>query len=247
MRSASPCIDAGLLEKILGLSATEILERKSPKEPAHGARPAGHGRLPTRQDEPDLVRQGGHERLAQPWIEQPSELVRVENEHDPFTESVQPGRGGLGGGQLATRLAFERGEEPSLGRLDRAAVQSEDGRPVGPCLDAERLDKRRLADAGDPVDEHDERAALAEQPAKDVHLVVAPNQPSRLLVDQLANGLGHRVILRRPSITRRSAIEVRVTWLGPSRIPKTVEVMFAKFGLVANALKKSLRAKASIA
>ena len=101
-------------------------------------------------------------------------------------------------------LAFERAEESSLGGLDRAAVQSKNSYPDSPCLDAERLDKRRLADAGDSMDKHDEWAALADQSAKDVHLAVAPNQPCRLLVDQLANGLGHRVILRCASIKPRS-------------------------------------------
>src|SRR5439155_10967316 len=191
-------------EKILGFLPTKILERESPKESAQGARPAGHGRLATGQDDPDRVRQGREEGLAQPWIQQPKQLVCVENEDDPLTELVQPGRGGLGGGELATRLAFERGEEPSLGRLDRASVESEDGRPGGPCLDAKRLDKSRLADAGDSMDEHDERAALTQQPAKDAHLVVTPNQPCRLLIDQLANGLGHGVILRCGSIRPRS-------------------------------------------
>ena len=116
-------------------------------------------------------------------------------------------------------LASSAARNPrSVGSIERQS-KSEHGRPGGPCLDAERLDQRRLADAGDPMDEHDERAALAEQPAKDVHLVVAPDQPCRLLVDQLADGLGHDVDFALCVNQAAIAIEARVTWLGPSRIP----------------------------
>ena len=90
----------------------------------------------------------------------------------------QPRRGVVGGLELATRPRLERGEEPAWRRLDGPAVEAEDGRPGGTSPRPERIDQRGLADPGDPVDEDDERAALAEQLAKDGHLVVAADQPT---------------------------------------------------------------------
>ena len=154
-------IDSGPPEEILGFIATKVLERKPSEESAQGARPTGHRRLPARQDDRTLSVRAGRNA----WRSHGSRSRRARTcraRARPVHRVAQPRRGGLRGGQLTARLAFERGEEPSLGWLDRATVQSEYGRPGGPGLDAERLDECRLADAGDAMDEHDEGAVLSE-------------------------------------------------------------------------------------
>jgi hypothetical protein len=106
---------------------------------------------------------------------------------------TQARRCSLGGREFPAGLGLERGKEPSRRRLDRATIQIEHRRPAGARLDTEGFDQRRLADPRDAMDEDDEWATLDEQAAKDAQLIVAPDKPSRLLVHQVTDGLGHGV------------------------------------------------------
>jgi hypothetical protein len=185
--------------------AAWICDGASPsKQAAQHARPAGHRRLPSRQHQPHVLREHRHEGLPQPRVEQPEELIGVQDQHDLMAELAKPPRGSLGSRQVTPGLWFQRCKQATLGRLDRTAVQSNDCRAAGARLDAEGFDECRLADAGDAVDEHDERAAHREHGAEDGHLVLTPDQPRCLLVQQLADGLAHGMIVGRWSIRPRS-------------------------------------------
>ena len=202
-RSAASPIQTVLDEEGLGGVARKVLEGHAAEEDAKGARPARHRRLAPRHDDPHVVAQGRHERLAEPRVQEPQELVRVDDDDDPSTEAAQPGRRGLGGREVAACLGLERGKEPSCRGLDRATIQIEHRRPGAPGLDAERLDQRRLADPRDAMDEDDEWATLAEQAAEDAQLVVPPDEPGGLFVHQVTDGLRHALSVLRVSIKPR--------------------------------------------
>ncbi len=150
-------VDPGFLEDDLGLRPRQVAEREVGEQPTQRPRPAGHGRLAPRQHDTDVACKRGQERLAEPRIQQAEQLIRIEDEDHPIAELREPVRGVLRRSQVAARPAFECGQEPPLRRLDGPAVETEHRRPVRPGRDFERMGKRRLADAGDPVDEDDER------------------------------------------------------------------------------------------
>ena len=144
-------------------------------------------------------------------------------------------------------LASSAPRNPRLGRLDRSAAQGgarSPRRPAPPRRTPRPAPSCRCRRShGRTRREGRPRRATGEGRPFRCHARPATS-PARRSAGEWSGSSGDSA----PGVNHAAtAIEARVTWSGLSRIPKTVEVMFAKFGLVANALKKSLRAKASMA
>ena len=171
--AAAHALVAQQLQRVV---AGEVREQDGPEEAAELERPGVDRRVATGEDDPDVVVEGRHERLAQPRIERPDELVPIEREDDALPERREPRDRAV---DVRQHLAGGRGkpaEEAADRRLDRATVQQHGDGPTLARLDQERLEQPRLADAADAVDEHDQRLDVVEHLAEDEPLGVAPDE-----------------------------------------------------------------------
>ena len=112
-------VDARLAQQRLGVGARQPAERQVAEQRAERALPAGHRRLAPGQDDPHAVAQRRDERLLQPGVEQPEDLVGVEHEHDALAEAVEPG-GRLGRARRARRRSRPRAPTGTLARSARS-------------------------------------------------------------------------------------------------------------------------------
>ena len=189
------------LQEVLGLALGEIPERQAQYEraPARRRVPDRDGGLAACQDEARVVAQRGSEEPADPAVEQAQDLVGVDDQHDALAEPRQALGRLLGARRRASDGASEGIQESRLGRLDRAAVDLHHRRARVARLAGERLQQRRLADAGDAVHEDDEAAALLERPEQGGLLRGPADDLGRPFLDELANRPAH---LKRPSCWR---------------------------------------------
>ena len=183
---------AAASQQLLGLIAREAGQGNDGQQVAEGEGPS-RGRLVTPgEHDADVVGEGGHEALAQPVVEQPQPLERVDDEHDALGDA----REALG--HVAERChavvverGRERGEEAAFGGLDRACVELEHGRAPGARAAGEGPHQRGLPDARDAVHHGDERAAVVEQRQERGELLVAADEGAGPLVEDLLQRLGH--------------------------------------------------------
>ena len=109
--------------------------------------------------------------------------------------------------------------KPRAGRLDGATVEPEDDRAASAGLAREGFDERGLAHATDPMDEDDQRAFGAEDLVQERALLFASDEARALVVDALADGEGHDVLLldlcRRVSVHLRSLRRMSTTAMSP--------------------------------
>ena len=112
-------------------------------------------------------------------------------EHGPRRLGAERGRDLGERARLAAEPRSERVEEASFRRLDRAPVQGHDGGAALACVRSERREQRGLADAGEAVDEHDDRHVLTDELQQRSALAVTPHEPGRLPVEQRAECRSH--------------------------------------------------------
>ena len=176
----------------------EVAQPHDAQQVAEVAPPRG-GAVAAGDQDADVLGKPGHELLPQPRVEQPQALVGVDDEDDAAVVAVE-------------RVA-ERGEEPALGRLERAAVERHDGRATGPGVGRGGAEQRRLADAGDPVHErHDRRVALDEIQQRRP-LATTPDERDKALVEHRLQRARHRAPSLRSPAVRRGGIGARRTAL----------------------------------
>src|SRR5262245_25952842 len=132
--------------------------------PARCRVPACDRRLAARHDKARVVSESWCEYLADPAVEQAKNLVRVEYEHHALAPKARQALGGVfSAGRRSSDGGSETLQETAFGRLDRTAVDLHDRFATASRLPGKRLDECRLADAGDAVDEDNERAALLQR------------------------------------------------------------------------------------
>ncbi len=168
--------------------------------PVELGHPRGDRRLAAGQDHPGVVVQRGHQVAAQPGVQQPEHLVRVEREEHPPGQLAERVRR-LGDRPQRPAHGFgQRREESALGRLDGAAVDGHHGRPALPGVRGERAEQGGLADPGDAVDRDDERAVPFDQ-IEQGRPLPAPAADSVAGGEQGAQRTGHHMSLGRSNQT----------------------------------------------
>ena len=183
--------DAGAAQQLLGLVAAEVAERQRLEQVAQRRRPRRDRLVATGKQEPGGVGDAREQHLADPVVEERERLVVVDREHGPCRLRAERGRDLRERARLAAELRSERVEEASFRRLDRARVQRHDSGATLTRVRSERREQCRLAHAGETVDEHGNRHIVTDEAQQSGPLAVAPDEPSRLPVEQRAERRSH--------------------------------------------------------
>ena len=141
---------AAALEHALRVRAVERTEREAAK--ARGPEPGRDRPLAPGEHQRDPGGQHRHEHLPQPRVHEPEQLVVVEREHDRRRQAQHK--------LVDLPEAADGMQEAARGGLDCAAVELDHVGPHRPPVVEEAAEQRGLADAGDPVQEHDWRPAV---------------------------------------------------------------------------------------
>ena len=155
-------VEAGAPQDLAGVGGRERAERDDEQQLPERAAPGGAGRVARGEHDARPLRQRGQQLGAQPAVDQPQPLGRVDHEHD---RAVRGRHAVADGGQEAVR-----------GRLDRAPVDRDHGRAARGRLGPERAQQRGLARAGDPVHDGRERPAGLEHAEQRRELRVAAGE-----------------------------------------------------------------------
>ena len=135
----------------------ELHHRHGPRHP-NRSEPRERRQIPAHDDEPGVARQRRKELPPEPGLGDAERLVPVDPKYDAAAHG-RKARHGISVVALPDRPA-QLTEEAARGRLDAPAVDPEDGCAAFARTRHERPEQRGFTDAGDAVDERDERTAL---------------------------------------------------------------------------------------
>ena len=191
MRAASAGATPARRSSSLGLVAAEVAERQRLEQVAQRRRPGRDRLVATGQKEPAGIGDAREQHLADPVVEEREGFVVVDGEHCPCRLRAERGRDPRERARLAADLRGEHVEEASFRRLDRARVQGDDGGGALACVRGERREQGRLANTGEAMNEHGNRHVVTDEAQRGGPLAVAPDEPSRLPVEQRAERRSH--------------------------------------------------------
>ena len=223
--------DAGAAQQLLGVVAAEVAERQRLEQLAQLGRPRRDRLVTTGEQEPRGVGDARQQHLADPVVEQREGLVVVDGEHRPRRLRAERGRDLRERAGLAAEPRGERVEEASLRRLDRAPIQGHDGGAALTRVRGERREQRRLADAGEAVDEHDDRHVLTDELQQRGPLAVTPDELGRLPVEQRAECRSHASqVYAGASVADSATSPGEVSAVGPASVSRIDERKLANAG-----------------
>ena len=142
-------VEPGAAQHLGRVGGRERAERDRLQQLAERRPPRRARRVARGDHDPRVGRQRGQEGQPQPAVEQPQPLGVVDHEQERRARVELP----------------HRGEERVRRGLDLAAVDRDDGGAARAGLGAKGTEQRRLAGAGDPVDD-DHRRRVVEQPGQ---------------------------------------------------------------------------------
>ncbi len=188
--------DTVLAQQRLGIVARQVTKRQAAEELTHRRRPARHRRLATCEDDADGVALCRDERLLEPQVQRPKDLIAVEGEDHALPQAREPSRGFVDGRSDRYRwpLTVHARKPWAVGSIAPQSRRS----MIAPRLRAsraERLEKAGLADPADAVDEHDQRALPAQEKVEECALGLAPHEARALGFDPLSDSDGHDIPL----------------------------------------------------
>ena len=121
------------------------------------SQPAGDRRLSAGEHDAGRIGKRRHEDLAQPRVDQPKDLVVIDDDDRSGRDLAQSGVQPFGCRALAAQRRGERVVDPAVRRFEGPAIELDDGRPGVPRVVRETGNEGRLADAGNAVNVDDER------------------------------------------------------------------------------------------
>ncbi len=137
MRSAAAPSTRASRSSVSASAARQAAERKVAEQVAEGALPPRHRRLPAGQHDPHVRAQPRHEPPQEPRVEQPEDLVRVEDEDDRIAQALEAG------GRVRRAADGAAGRARRARRGSRARSARSPGSPAGARSRRGRVPRRR--------------------------------------------------------------------------------------------------------
>ena len=183
--------DPLLEEQSLRLVLRQVRDRQRLEQATERRGPGGHRGVPARQHDSEVGSERGDEREANPVVDEPERLVRVEDEE--YSGSIRR-KSAANDFEIACRNAArgcDRIERSLLGRLYGAAVELHDFHAGRPSIRGDGVDERRLPDACQTVHEHDQRLVPVDETEERTTLTVATDELPRPLSQQSVDRASH--------------------------------------------------------